>query len=53
MSEEKKQRGGKRVGAGRPVSAPTKIITFRIRPVWEKSIRKVVAAEVKRLKGDG
>lgn len=47
------KRGGKRDGAGRPKSQPTKVITFRIRPAWEKSIRKAVAAEVKRLKGIG
>jgi hypothetical protein len=49
---KKSKRGGKREGAGRPHSKPTKVITFRIRPEWEKRIRKVVANEVRRLKGD-
>jgi len=51
MKESK--RGGKRKGAGRPKSLPTKVITFRVQPAWEKAIRKVVADEVKRLKGIG
>lgn len=50
---DKNKRGGKRHGSGRPKSPPTKVITFRVQPAWEKSIRKVVADEVKRLKGIG
>lgn len=51
-SNKKPARGGKREGSGRPPSPPTKIITFRVRLGWEKRIRKVVADEVKRLRGD-
>lgn len=44
--------GGNRIGAGRPKSEPTKVITFRIRLSWEKRIREVVAKEVKKIKND-
>ena len=37
---------------GRPKSAPKKIITFRVRLEHEQAVRKAVAKEVKRLKGN-
>lgn len=37
---------------GRPKSAPTKVITFRVRLEHEQAVRKAVAKEVKRLKGN-
>ena len=37
---------------GRPKSAPTKVITFRVRLDHEEPVRKAVAKEIKRLKGN-
>jgi hypothetical protein len=36
--EKKKQRGGKRVGSGRPRCQPTSIITFRVPDKWKDEI---------------
>ena len=35
---------------GRPKSAPTKVITFRVRLEHEQAVRKAVAKEIKRFK---
>lgn len=50
IQTKKKKRGGKRKGAGRPKTHPTKIITFRLRHNWEDRIRKVVKDEIIELK---
>jgi hypothetical protein len=45
--------GGKRKGAGRKkLPYKTKTISFRIKPEWEQKIKKVVRAEIKKLKSD-
>ncbi len=51
-SHTHKQEVSKRLKTGRPKSAPTKIITFRVRLEHEQAVRKAVAKEVKRLKGN-
>jgi hypothetical protein len=43
---------GNQKKTGRPKSAPTKVITFRVRLDHEQPVRNAVAKEIKRLKGN-
>lgn len=45
--------GGVRIGAGRPKGEPTTTISVRVKTKWAAKIKKVIAAEIKRLEGDG
>ena len=39
---EKKQRGGKRPGAGRPKGKPHTVISFRVKTEWATEIKKTI-----------
>ncbi len=45
--------GGVRSGAGRPKGEPTTTVSVRVKTKWAAKIKKVIAAEIKRLEGDG
>lgn len=54
MKQNKKEtRGGQREGAGRPKGEPTTTVSVRVKTKWAAKIKKVIAAEIKRLEGDG
>ena len=50
---KKETRGGHREGAGRPKGEPTTTVSVRVKTKWAAKIKKVIAAEIKRLEGDG
>lgn len=54
MQQDKKQAwGGQRNNAGRPKGEPTTTVSVRVKTKWAAKIKKVIAAEIKRLEGDG
>lgn len=54
MKQNKKEnRGGQREGAGRPKGEPTTTLSVRVKTKWAAKIKKAIAAEIKRLEGDG
>lgn len=48
----KPNRGGKRIGAGRTKSAPTKIITFRVPIQWTQIIKELVKNRIDELRNN-
>ena len=54
MKQDKKPSwGGQRVNAGRPKGEPTTTVSIRVKTKWAAKIKKAIAAEIKRLEGDG
>ncbi len=51
--ETKQNWGGQRNNAGRPKGEPTTTVSVRVKTKWAAKIKKVIAAEIKRLEGDG
>ncbi len=49
----KPKHGGARPGAGAPKKEPTTTVSVRVKIKWAAKIKKVIAAEIKRLEGDG
>lgn len=48
MKKKKDNRGGKRKGAGRKKLAPTKTVSFRVKPEDAENIKKVVTEYLNR-----
>jgi len=44
---------GRRLGSGRPKGEPTTTVSVRVKTKWAVKIKQVIAAEIKRLEGDG
>ena len=48
--KQKKESGGIRAGAGRPIGAKHVNLTFRVLPEWKDQIKVIVRAEIQRIK---
>ena len=46
----KKESGGSRIGAGRPIGAKHVNLTFRVLPEWKDQIKIIVRSEIQRIK---
>jgi hypothetical protein len=53
MKKKLPTHGGRRLGSGRPKGEPTTTVSVRVKTKWAVKIKQVIAAEIKRLEGDG
>jgi hypothetical protein len=47
MTKKKETRGGKRIGAGRPKSAPTLVLSFRVPKEKAKTLKQQILKLIK------
>ena len=53
VMQKKIKHGGSRPGSGAPKKESTTTVSVRLKTKWAAKIKKVIAAEIKRLEGDG